>query len=82
MQRAHLTSIGDEVFSQARHGIDLRETIDNIVSRQRAEVSGSLRIASTPGIARSVIAPLVRDFQKSFPTSDYKLSSLNVMTIN
>ncbi len=62
-----LTDVGAEVLGHAQHGVELSEAVDGIVSNHLANVSGVLRVSAPPSISDSLLAPLVRAFQASYP---------------
>jgi len=62
-----LTEIGSEVYEQARRTLELRESIDNIVTNKLTDVGGVLRLSAPPSIADSLLVPLVCAFQTSYP---------------
>jgi DNA-binding transcriptional LysR family regulator len=63
-----LTELGAEVLEYARHGAELSEAVDNIVSNRLSEVSGTLRLCAPPSISESLIVPVVSAFQASYPS--------------
>jgi DNA-binding transcriptional LysR family regulator len=62
-----LTEVGSQVLEHAQRGVDVSESVDNVVSYQLANVSGTLRLAAPPSISDSLLAPLVGAFQASYP---------------
>lgn len=62
-----LTDIGSELLEQARRSAELSEAVDNIVSDQLSNVSGTLRLSAPPSISDTLLAPLVGAFQASYP---------------
>ncbi len=58
-----LTEIGVEVLDQAWRIVEARETIEGVVSNQRADVTGLLRLAAPPSISDSLLSPIVSAFQ-------------------
>jgi DNA-binding transcriptional LysR family regulator len=62
-----LTAIGAEVLEEARATVDIGKSILGLVSSRLSSVSGLLRILVPPSIASSLITPLVRTFQASYP---------------
>jgi DNA-binding transcriptional LysR family regulator len=62
-----LTELGAEVLEQARHGAELSEAVDNIISNRMSEISGRLRLCAPPSISDSLIVPVVSAFQASYP---------------
>ena len=62
-----LTDIGSELLEHARRSAELSEAVDNIVSNQLSDVSGTLRLSAPPSISDTLLAPLVGAFQASYP---------------
>ncbi len=62
-----LTEIGAEVLVQAQRSVDVAEAVENIVSDQLGEVSGTLRLSSPPNISDSFLAPIISAFQDEYP---------------
>lgn len=62
-----LTDIGSEVLEHAQRSAELSEAVDNIVSNQQSNVSGTLRLSAPPSISDTVLAPLVGAFQAAYP---------------
>jgi DNA-binding transcriptional LysR family regulator len=66
-RRLKITDIGAEVLDEARVASDVRESILGLVSSRSSSVSGLLKISAPPRVAQSLIMPLVRTFQSSYP---------------
>jgi DNA-binding transcriptional LysR family regulator len=62
-----LTGIGAEVLEDARATVRISESILGLVSNRVSSVSGLLRISVPPGIANSLITPVVGAFQATYP---------------
>jgi DNA-binding transcriptional LysR family regulator len=62
-----LTQIGAEVLDEARATIVIGESVLGVVSSRLSSVSGFLKLLVPPGIASSLITPLVGAFQASYP---------------
>jgi DNA-binding transcriptional LysR family regulator len=62
-----LTDIGTEVLEHARHGAELCEAVDSLVSNSLSDVSGTLHLCAPPSISDSLIVPVVKAFQASYP---------------
>ena len=62
-----LTDVGSEVFEHAKQSADISEAVDNIASNHASTVSGELRLSAPPSISDTLLAPLVRAFQASYP---------------
>jgi DNA-binding transcriptional LysR family regulator len=62
-----LTTIGAEVLEHAQRSAELSAAVDNIISNQISDVSGTLRLAAPPSISDTLLAPLVVAFQASYP---------------
>jgi DNA-binding transcriptional LysR family regulator len=63
-----LTDIGTEVLEHAQRSLEIREAVDNIVSDHQASVSGLLRLSAPPNVSDSLLSPLLRAFQSSYPS--------------
>lgn len=59
-----LTAIGHEVLDYARRAAEANEGVEHVVSNQRAEVSGLIRLAAPPSISNSVLAPTIAAFRQ------------------
>src|SRR6266700_7879878 len=62
-----LTDVGSEVLEHAQRAVELSETIEDIVSNQLSNVSGTLRLSAPPSLSDTLLAPLVGAFQASYP---------------
>ena len=62
-----LTDLGSEVLEHAMRSAELSEAVENIISNQLADVSGTLRLSAPPTISDTLLTPLVTAFQASYP---------------
>jgi len=62
-----LTDVGREVLDHARHGIELCEAVDCLISNSLSDVAGTLRLCAPASISESLIVPIVSAFQVSYP---------------
>ena len=62
-----LTDIGSEVLEHAQRGAEASEAVENIVSNQQSNVTGTLRLSAPPNISETLLTPLVTAFQASYP---------------
>ncbi len=62
-----LTEAGSEIFELAQRGAEIGDTVAGIVSNQRTDVSGLLRLSAPPSVSDTLLAPLVCAFQNSYP---------------
>lgn len=62
-----LTDVGAEILEHARRTAELCEAVDNLVSDKSSRVSGTLRLSAPPSISDSLLTPLARAFQASYP---------------
>ena len=62
-----VTEVGAEVFEHARQSAEVCAAVDDVISNRLTEVSGTVRLAAPPSISDSLISPLVRAFQASYP---------------
>jgi DNA-binding transcriptional LysR family regulator len=62
-----LTDVGSEVLEHARRSAEISEALDNVVSNRLSNVSGLLRLSAPPSISDTMLEPLVRAFQSSYP---------------
>jgi DNA-binding transcriptional LysR family regulator len=62
-----LTDIGSEVLQCAQQSAEVSDAVDQIVSKRRSSVSGTLRLSAPPSIADSLVIPLVSPFQALYP---------------
>jgi len=62
-----LTDVGAEIFEQAQHSSEISDAVENIASDHLSSLSGELRLAAPPSISDSLLAPLIRVFQASYP---------------
>lgn len=66
-RQLRLTDIGAVVLEQAQKSVEVSEAVESIVSNQRADVKGILRLSAPPSLAECLLAPLVLAFQASYP---------------
>ena len=62
-----LTDIGSEVLEHAQRGAEASEAVENIVSNQQSNLTGTLRLSAPPNISETLLTPLVTAFQASYP---------------
>jgi DNA-binding transcriptional LysR family regulator len=62
-----LTDIGHEIYKHARHGLELSDSVHDIVSDHHALVCGTLRVSAPPSISDSLLAPLIAALQDAHP---------------
>jgi DNA-binding transcriptional LysR family regulator len=62
-----LTELGVEIYEHAQRSAEICEAVNDIVSNQKTDVTGALRISTPPSISDSMIAPLIGAFQASYP---------------
>jgi DNA-binding transcriptional LysR family regulator len=62
-----LTDLGSEVLEHAQRSAEASDAVANIVSNQKSNVSGTLRLSAPPNISDTLITPLVTAFQASYP---------------
>ena len=62
-----LTELGADVLEHAKHGAELSEAVDDILSNKISVVSGTLRFCAPPSISNSLVVPVVTAFQASYP---------------
>ena len=62
-----LTDIGSEVLEHAQRSAEASEAVENIVSNQQSNVTGTLRLSAPPNISETLLTPLVTAFQASYP---------------
>lgn len=68
-----LTEAGADVLTHAKECLELSETIDNFVSNQLTDVSGTLRVSAPPNLAEAVLSPVISAFQGSYPSVSIQL---------
>jgi DNA-binding transcriptional LysR family regulator len=62
-----LTDVGSEVLEQARRSAEISDALENAVSNRLSNISGLLRLSAPPSISDTMLEPLVRAFQASYP---------------
>ncbi|MDB5552151.1 MAG: LysR family transcriptional regulator [Rhizobium sp.] len=62
-----LTDVGAELLEHARRSAELSEAVASAVSNQLSNISGLLRLSAPPSIADTMLEPLARAFQASYP---------------
>src|SRR5258708_28592603 len=62
-----LTDLGAEVLEHAMRSAELSDAVENIISNQLSDVSGTLRLSAPPSISDTLLTPLVIAFQASYP---------------
>jgi DNA-binding transcriptional LysR family regulator len=68
-----LTDVGAEVLEYARRSVEISEALDNVVSNRLSKISGLLRLSAPPSISDTMLEPLVRAFQASYPDVRIKI---------
>lgn len=66
-RKLRLTEIGREYYERCRRGLEEFEAANLLVTDQRAEVSGRLRISVPPTLSDIIIVPLIERFQAAHP---------------
>jgi DNA-binding transcriptional LysR family regulator len=62
-----LTDTGADVLQQAQRSAELNDAVESLVSNTLSEVSGTLRLSAPPNISDTLLVPIVRAFQASYP---------------
>jgi DNA-binding transcriptional LysR family regulator len=62
-----LTELGMEIYEHAQRSAEISDAVSDIVSNQKTDVTGVLRISTPPSISDSMIGPLIGAFQASYP---------------
>jgi DNA-binding transcriptional LysR family regulator len=62
-----LTDLGSEVLEYAQRSAEASEAVENIVSNQQSNVTGTLRLSAPRNISETLLTPLVTAFQASYP---------------
>lgn len=63
-----LTAEGELFFANCRPGVEqLAQALDNMRELRQGPVRGHLRVGSTVGFGRKVVAPLLKGFRQSYP---------------
>ena len=62
-----LTDTGSEIYELALRSAEISDSVAGIVSNQRTDVSGQLRLSAPPSVSDTLLAPLICSFQKSYP---------------
>jgi DNA-binding transcriptional LysR family regulator len=60
-------SSSSQVLEHAQRGLEVSEAVDNVVSYQLTNVTGTLRLAAPPSTSDALLAPLVGVLQASYP---------------
>lgn len=63
-----LTDVGSELLEYAQRSAELSDAVDSIVSNVVSNVAGTLRLSAPPSILDSLVVPIVRAFQDSYPS--------------
>jgi DNA-binding transcriptional LysR family regulator len=66
-RKLRLTDIGAEVLEHAQRSAELSKAVDNLVSSQLSTVAGVLRLSTPLSLSDTLVAPLLRVFQGSYP---------------
>jgi DNA-binding transcriptional LysR family regulator len=66
-RKLRLTEIGQEYYERCRRGLEEFEAANLLITDQRAEVSGRLRISVPPSLSDIIIVPLIEMFQATHP---------------
>lgn len=80
-REVRLTSAGTELASGARDALRGIQTLRERVTSSAGEVRGTLRLASPPGIAGSLVGPFLRQLLESHPglSVDFAVLDRNVL---
>ena len=62
-----VTEAGAEIYELAQRGAEISDAVAGIVSNQRTNVSGKLRLSAPPSVSDTLLAPLICAFQALFP---------------
>jgi DNA-binding transcriptional LysR family regulator len=62
-----ITDLGAEILEHAMRSAELSDSVENIISNQLSDVSGTLRLSAPPSISDTLLTPLVVAFQASYP---------------
>jgi DNA-binding transcriptional LysR family regulator len=62
-----LTEVGAEILEYAKHSSEISEAVENIISNRISDISGTLRLSAPPSISDSLVVPVIRAFQASYP---------------
>jgi DNA-binding transcriptional LysR family regulator len=62
-----LTDVGSEVLDHAMRSAELSDAVENIISNQLSDVSGTLRLSAPPSISDTLLTPMAIAFQSSYP---------------
>lgn len=66
-RRLALTHAGELYLGRLRHILGDIDEADSIAQAHTREMSGTVRILSTPSVATHIIAPVIREFQRRHP---------------
>lgn len=66
-RKLRLTEIGQDYYERCRRGLEEFDAANLLITDQRKEVSGRLRISVPPSLSDTIIIPLVEAFQKEYP---------------
>jgi DNA-binding transcriptional LysR family regulator len=66
-RRLRLTDVGADILEHAQRSAELGETIADIISNRRSNISGELRLSSPPSISDSLLVPMIAAFQSAYP---------------
>jgi DNA-binding transcriptional LysR family regulator len=66
-RRLRLTDVGNEILEHAQRSAELGDTVGDIVSNRRSNLSGVLRLSAPPSISESLLVPLINSFQATYP---------------
>jgi DNA-binding transcriptional LysR family regulator len=62
-----LTDLGSEILEHAQRSAEASEAVENIISNQQSDVTGTLRLSAPPSVTDTLLSPLVAAFQASYP---------------
>lgn len=66
-RQLRLTDIGADIVRHARHGAELNDAVEDIISDRRAVVAGPLRLSAPPSLSEALLVPIVLAFQAEHP---------------
>ena len=62
-----LTEIGESYYRQCQRGLQELEAANLLIEDRQQEVSGLLRVSIPPSLSERLFAPIIADFQRSYP---------------
>ena len=73
-RRFRVTETGGRLLEQARRGLEVSDAVDRLAAEQAVSVTGLLRVSASPGLAETLLVPVITAFAAAHPDVRVRLS--------